>query len=95
MGYKSRKLDRSITQTLYGESSRAIVPAKPILQDVAVNRASLTTGFKDYSKEMMLLLNGQAMSHDELPKNFAPLEVVLPWWGRPPASHVFDSLLSL
>ncbi|CAL9158660.1 unnamed protein product, partial [Musa hybrid cultivar] len=94
MGYNSRKLDRSITQKLYGESSRAIVPAKPILQDVAVN-TSLTAGFKDYSKEMMLLLNGQAMFHDELPKYFAPLEVVLPWWGHPPTSHVFDSLLSL
>lgn len=31
-----------------------------------VSWASLTTGFKDYSKEMMLLLNGQAMSHDEV-----------------------------
>ncbi|CAL9093720.1 unnamed protein product [Musa textilis] len=82
MGYKSRKMDRSITQKLYGESSRAIVPAKPILQDAAVN-TSLATGFKDYSKAMTPLLNGQAMFHDELPKNFAPLEVVLPRWGPP------------
>lgn len=31
-----------------------------------VSWASLTAGFKDYSKEMMLLLNGQAMFHDEV-----------------------------